>query len=153
MTSSSVVTVKSEFDAFLFSPIGEDKNGIELKILSLLARQKLDPWEEAAKLAALPRNAARTSLTSLISQASFEFSSPPDPEALVNRIIDLLPDRAIRAYSWNGMQPLFRATDATSIFAGFVIVLMVLVSIAYAPQAKHLMRAPKSAASTVSSAP
>src|ERR1700744_5332960 len=43
----------SEFDAFLFAPLGEDRNGVPLSIVSLFARMNLDPWQEAGDLAAL----------------------------------------------------------------------------------------------------
>jgi hypothetical protein len=51
---ASVSALGSEFDDFLFAPIGEDGNGMLLSVLSALARLGFDPWEEAAKLAQLP---------------------------------------------------------------------------------------------------
>ncbi len=41
----------SEFDNFLFAPIGVDKNGMVLSVVSALARLDVDPWEEAEELA------------------------------------------------------------------------------------------------------
>ncbi|MGO9740546.1 MAG: hypothetical protein ACLPN5_03340 [Roseiarcus sp.] len=32
-----------EFDDFLFAPIGEDRNGTTLSVLSALARMEVDP--------------------------------------------------------------------------------------------------------------
>jgi hypothetical protein len=43
---------RSAFDNFLYAPIGEDKNGMLLSVLSALARQGIDrkyvpvPWED-----------------------------------------------------------------------------------------------------------
>jgi hypothetical protein len=41
----------SDFDAFLFAPVGEERNGMLLSVLSALARLDVDPWQEAARLA------------------------------------------------------------------------------------------------------
>ena len=50
---ASVANLGSEFDAFLFAPIGEEKNGMLLSVVSALARLNIDPWQEAANLATL----------------------------------------------------------------------------------------------------
>ena len=64
--SVSASHLGSEFDDFLFAPIGEDRNGMLLSVLSALARLDLDPWQEAAKLAGLPGETAIQRLASLI---------------------------------------------------------------------------------------
>ena len=64
--SATIMSARSEFDAFLFAHIGEEKNGMLLSVLSALARLDLDPWREAAELARTPRQIARQRLTSLI---------------------------------------------------------------------------------------
>jgi hypothetical protein len=51
-------TLGSEFDEFLFTPIGEDRNGLPLSVVSLFGRMNLDPWQEAGHLAALSADAA-----------------------------------------------------------------------------------------------
>ena len=48
----------SDLDPFLFADVGTQTNGVELTVLSLLARLGSDPWVEAARLALLPRGAA-----------------------------------------------------------------------------------------------
>jgi hypothetical protein len=45
--SGSASRLGSEFDDFLFAPIGEDRNGMLLSVLSALARLDIDPWQEA----------------------------------------------------------------------------------------------------------
>ena len=47
--SASVSRLGSEFDDFLFAPIGADRIGMLLSVLSALARLDIDPWQEAAK--------------------------------------------------------------------------------------------------------
>ncbi|MGB7100358.1 MAG: hypothetical protein WBD95_16555, partial [Xanthobacteraceae bacterium] len=56
--SASVVVRASEFDNFLFAMIGEDRNEMPLSVLSALARLDIDPWQEAAELARVPRETA-----------------------------------------------------------------------------------------------
>jgi hypothetical protein len=55
-----------EFDEFLCAPIGADRNGTGLSVLSALARLNVDPWREATSLALMPREAAVVRLTALI---------------------------------------------------------------------------------------
>ena len=47
-----------EFEKFLCAPIGADRNGTGLSVLSALARLNVDPWQEATSLARMPREAA-----------------------------------------------------------------------------------------------
>jgi hypothetical protein len=56
--SPSISVLGSEFDDFLFAPIGEDRNDMPLSVLSALARLDIDPWHEAAELARLPGETA-----------------------------------------------------------------------------------------------
>jgi hypothetical protein len=58
--------IGAEFDKFLCAPIREDRNGTPLSVLSALARLDVDPWQEAASLARMPRDTAATRLTALI---------------------------------------------------------------------------------------
>jgi hypothetical protein len=37
----------SRYDYFLFAPICEEANGMQLSVLSALARMDVDPWEES----------------------------------------------------------------------------------------------------------
>jgi hypothetical protein len=67
MTSpASVSGLTPEFDEFLFARINADTEETPLSMLSVLARLGLDPWEEAAKLAQLPRASAAQRLVSLL---------------------------------------------------------------------------------------
>ena len=91
--STSIFLPKSEFDAFLFAPIGEDKNGMLLSVLSALARLDVDPWQEAAKLARLPGETATQTLASLIRALPDGSLAYPDPGTIAARLIALLPRR------------------------------------------------------------
>ena len=91
---ASVSALGSEFDDFLFAPIGEDRNGMLLSVLSALARLDFDPWEEAAKLAQLPEETATRKLASLIAALPDGPAARPDPGMIAPRLIALLPRRA-----------------------------------------------------------
>jgi hypothetical protein len=88
--STPLSLIGSEFDDFLFAPIGEDKNGMQLSVLSALARSNVDPWEEAANLARLPGETATQRLASLISPLPDDASGHLEP-GLVARLVALLP--------------------------------------------------------------
>lgn len=83
----------SEFDEFLYAPIAEERSGMVLSVLSALARRNLDPWDEAARLARLPRAAAISFLTTLIATLPDGPSPRTDPGPMAERLIDLLPRR------------------------------------------------------------
>ena len=48
----------SEYNAFLFAAVGEEKVGLPLTVLTALTRLGFDPWREAARLSDLPRETA-----------------------------------------------------------------------------------------------
>lgn len=81
----------SEFDDFLFAPI-EERNGLPLSVVSLLGRMGLDPWQEAASLAALPADTAAQRLASLL-RLRPAAAAQPDDGALAARLVALLPRR------------------------------------------------------------
>jgi hypothetical protein len=101
--SASNSPLGSEFDAFLFAPIGEDRNGLPLSIVSLLARMNLDPWQEAAGLAGLPAEAATQKLASLLAASPVPSLKPADPATMATRLITLLPRRTDPAARALGM--------------------------------------------------
>jgi hypothetical protein len=92
--SASASLLASEFDSFLFAPIGEERNGMLLSVLSALARLDVDPWQEAAKLALLPAETATQRLASLITSLPDGSSIDRDPTTIAARLIALLPHSA-----------------------------------------------------------
>lgn len=94
MTRSVAVSqLGSEFDDFLFAPIGDDGNGMQLSVLSALARLNIDPWLEAATLARLPKAIAAEKLGSLIAQLPGGLLAYADLGAITARLIARLPGR------------------------------------------------------------
>jgi hypothetical protein len=94
MTRSVPVAVPGpEFNDFLFAPIGEDRNGMSVSVLSGLARSDVDPWQEAANLAQLPGETAIQRLASLIGALPDRASAYPDARLIATRLLALLPRR------------------------------------------------------------
>jgi len=85
----------SEFNRFLFAPVGEDGTGMLVTVLSALARLDLDPWQEAANLARLPGLTATERLTSLLAALPDRLLAQPDSGTIAARLIALLPRPAI----------------------------------------------------------
>jgi hypothetical protein len=80
-----------EFDAFLGAPIGEDRNGTTLSVLSALARLDVDPWQEATSLARMQREAAAERLSALIDALPREPTSEFPSQTSVADLVALLP--------------------------------------------------------------
>jgi len=95
MTRSAPVSdLAAEFDDFLFAPIGEDRNGMLLSVVSALARLEIDPWQEAASLARLPGATATRRLASLIAALPDRPSAHLDPGTIAAPLIARLPRQA-----------------------------------------------------------
>jgi len=93
--SASMSYLTPEFDDFLFARINEDGNATPLSVLSMLARLGVDPWEEAAKLAQLPRGSAAQKLVAFVAATPGVLSEYLNAETVSVRLIDLLPRPAV----------------------------------------------------------
>ena len=136
----SVALPGPEFNDFLFSSIGEDRNGMLLSVLSALVRSNVDPWREATELARLSRKAATRRLASLIADLPDELSVPVDPRTIAARLIALLPGKthgkaasrkklfgiAVVPNSWVAIYGVF-------IFMAFVLAAQFITTSAQAP--------------------
>ena len=80
-----------EFDAFLFASVGEEIDGRPLSVLSALARLGLDPWDEAAHLAQLTREAAADQLAGMIAGLYERRWSTSEARRIAGRLIERLP--------------------------------------------------------------
>ncbi len=92
-TSASASNLTLAFDNFLFERIDKNSEETPLSVLSVLARQGVDPWEEAARLAQLPRLAAADRLASMIAAIPGAPSAYLDAQTVSERLISLLPAR------------------------------------------------------------
>ena len=79
------------YDAFLFAQVCDDKNGMQLSVLSALARLDVDPWEEAKRLAAMPKAVAEKALVSILDVVTGRTLNTSDARATAARLVWLLP--------------------------------------------------------------
>lgn len=99
--------LESQYDAFLFASLNETDE-MTLSVLSVLARQDVDPWQEATRLTELSREQAINSLASKIWKSNSERWSPSEASILAVRLIELLPSHGrplsnpLRAEDSNG---------------------------------------------------
>ena len=80
----------SDLNDFLFAPVGEEKNGVTLSVLSGLTRLGLDPWEEAARLTPLPKARAAEALATLIARLPIDRTRALDDLVIRRRLVELL---------------------------------------------------------------
>jgi len=89
--AASVSFFNAEFNEFLYAPIGSERNGMTLSLLSALARLNTDPWEEAAELSQLPKQTATLKLAAMIARLPPGAWAQVDCYAIADRLIKLLP--------------------------------------------------------------
>jgi len=94
--TASIPPLGTEFNDFLFALVGEDRNGMPLSVVSVLARMDVDPWVEAASLADLPVETAVRKLASWLDALSDPALKATSPDTRAVRLIALLPRRAAR---------------------------------------------------------
>lgn len=78
------------FSHFLYATVGDDKNGMALTVLSALARQDVDPWQEAADLSSLPCETAMQRFASRLEALPGD-RALVDRLAIAERLLALLP--------------------------------------------------------------
>jgi hypothetical protein len=76
----------SEFEPFLYAVVCDEANGAPLTMVSAIARSGADPWQEAARIAKLPKSRAFEALGRLI-----PVHSEAESEAIAKRLFALLP--------------------------------------------------------------
>jgi hypothetical protein len=81
----------SDLNDFLFAPVGEERNGVTLSVVSALTRLGLDPWEEAARLTPLPKARAAEALAPLIARLPIRRALSSDDLTISKRLVELLP--------------------------------------------------------------
>jgi len=91
MRAAVITSQGSEFQKFLYAPIGDDHEGMTLSVLSALARQDVDPWAEASRLAHLPEKAAVKQIQNLLDALPNRTLGALDRAELAGHLSDLLP--------------------------------------------------------------
>jgi hypothetical protein len=111
----------SDLNDFLFASVGDQQNGMPLNVVSALTRLDVDPWEEAARLAALPKSLAAEALEPMIARLPIFRQHQSDNLVISQRLVDLLPGQQTGA-------PHRQQAGATSnSYFPFVMVLAFLV--------------------------
>lgn len=111
-----------DLERFLHASVGEDRKGDGVTVLSALARLNLDPWEEAADLAALGREAAGARLGSLLSRFRDVPALGKDHAPVAQDLTRLLPERLARAAISSGTE-----TKAATISSGLIWTLLAVL--------------------------
>jgi hypothetical protein len=129
----SLFLFEHKFDEFLFTPIGEEENGMVLNVMSAFARRNVDPWEEAARLSRLPRDVATRELCAMIAELP-SGANRASPRAIAERLMSPLPFSAGSGGSSRavpGRAALTRRETArTAVALLFLLVWVVFVTIA-----------------------
>src|SRR5271166_1763212 len=84
----------SDLNDFLFASVGDQQNGMPLNVVSALTQLDVDPWEEAARLAALPKSLAAEALEPMIARLPIFRRQQSDDLAISQRLVELLPEQA-----------------------------------------------------------
>ncbi len=117
----------SEYDTFLFAPVTTDGNGTLLSVISALARLNLDPWQEAARLARLPGEAAIERLASLIAAMPDKPPVTTEPDKVAARLVALLPRRTASGVPPGQALRRFRAVTKSQAVVYAILVLAALL--------------------------
>ncbi len=119
--------LNSEFNTFLYAPIGEEGNGMMLSVVSALARLEIEPWEEAARLAAMPKDAAASTLNRLIDRLPRGLWARSDIPVIAASLIELLPHGA-RVIAPDRQKEAGRGRVSVSALAWLLVLTMALTA-------------------------
>lgn len=84
-------------EGFLRAIVGQDVNGSDVSVISMLARLEVDPWHEACDLAAMPDAPARKRLNDLMTRFEDVPTLARDQGKVVSTLLDLLPRKKAAA--------------------------------------------------------
>jgi hypothetical protein len=83
--------LRSEFNDFLFAPVGNDADHRTMSVLSALTGAGFDPWQQAARLSRLPHGAAIDALATMLAAVPGRACSAAETRDAASRLIALLP--------------------------------------------------------------
>jgi len=135
-------SLRTDLNDFLFSPIANDANGMHLTVLSVLARSGVDPWTEAASLAALTREGAMQKIAQLLAGVPNGPLPGDQTESLAARLVTQLHSRSaprlkpvasIATVSRGDEVPQlsFSALPMRIKFAVYVVAVLIVMAIVY----------------------
>ena len=117
MTERPVFFRRKDFDRFLYSVIRVENCGTDLTVLSVLARQDMDPWEVAEQLSRIPRRGAAAQLSLLIATPQGAMANPQLPDPIVIDLLTKLPQssllrRPATKWAWDSFTKLLMTLKA-----------------------------------------
>lgn len=122
---SEFTLLPADLEAFLFARVWDDGSSTPLSVLSAIARLDIDPWAEAARLAALPREKAAVALAAILRRLPGRNPGAPDIATIADRLVTLLPEPGSSVSVRDGDVPARRTGNA-----GSWLLLAVLASLA-----------------------
>jgi len=131
----------SEFNEFLFAPIGDESNNAVVTVLSAFARLGTDPWQEAARLAQL---AAVQFLTSMIAELPNGNWPRSETGAIAARLVELLPRKRVLPVLPVVPRTLRRGKVPAASWLGLVLILVLLAGLIFFAVANRAHAAPAS---------
>jgi hypothetical protein len=130
MTNAAMLSLyRSEFDAFLYAPVGACGNDQPLSVLSALARLNVDPWKEAAKLARLSKDTATERLSSMIAAQPGGYWTDLDTASIAARLVVLLPNHPRPVIALDGVLPGAGAMAKTDVSKYSIYIAIALVGL------------------------
>ena len=113
----------SALNDFLYAPVGEEDNGMVLTVLSALARLGVDPWDEAARLSELPKEAATKRLTLIVSRLPRGQGVQSTAAEIAARLVALLPIK--QAPAGYGSATAYAKTPASTAMVTLFLVILI----------------------------
>jgi hypothetical protein len=129
--------INAEFDHFLFASIGDQENGTPLSVLSMLARSDIDPWQEAARLAQMPKELAARSVASLIERLPNRRRGAPSSKVVAARLVELLPSHVSLISANQGIAQTIRSQALIWLTLGVVLGALVVAGSHAPPSSRN----------------
>ncbi len=88
--SHSLSALPTKYDGFLCAKVCDEASGMNLSVLSALTRMNIDPWQEATRLAAMPKAVAVETMKSMLCLVSGKTWHGSEATATAERLVNLL---------------------------------------------------------------
>jgi len=88
-------SLDSDINAFLFAPVGKDGSGMVVTVATAMAREGMDPREEAQRLVGLSPGVAAQAMVGMIAKLGLADSG--DLQETAARLVALLPRQMTQA--------------------------------------------------------
>jgi hypothetical protein len=114
-----------------YASIAQDKNGVPLNMLSLIARRDTDPWAEAAKLWRLPKANALLELRAIFDVGAPNLLTAPEQSLLAERLMALLPSATDSPIAFHALLTSTLSNKRHAVIAYGVAILLLIFGVAF----------------------